>query len=172
MLETRTVFEFLSCFSHSCTCRPFRDLPKLTGDSLAQRYERTITRIEQISRPGYNVNIQWECKFDEAKITEENPELSHSIVRHSPLKTRDALYGGRTEAMRLHYKIGENEISEYCDVISLYPYICKYSKFPIGQPVIHVGDVCKDVGVSLLMNCMIKCTVVPPKGLYPVLPYS
>jgi hypothetical protein len=132
-----------------------------------------MARIHQIVRAVYNVKIQWECKFHEARITEEKPELlTHPVVRHSPLKTRDALYGGRTEAMRLHYYIGEGETIEYCDVISLYPYICKYFKFPICHPVIHVGQVCKDAGSCLRMNGLIKCTVVPPKGLYhPVLPY-
>jgi len=53
------------------------------------------------------------------------------------MNTRDALYGGLTEAMRLHYKIKEGEESvQYCDM-SLYPYICKYFKFPIGHPIIH-----------------------------------
>jgi hypothetical protein len=27
--------------------------------------------------------------------------------------------------------------------MSLYPYICKYFKFPVGDPFIHVGDPCK-----------------------------
>jgi len=50
------------------------------------------------------------------------------------MNTRDALYGGRTEAMRLHYKIKESEESvQYCDIMSLYPYICKYFKFPIDE---------------------------------------
>jgi hypothetical protein len=102
-----------------------------------------MARIEQIALAGYNVKIQWECKFDEAKINEENSELlTHAIVRHSPLKTRDALYVGRTEAMRLQYRIGKNETIEYCEEISLYPYICKYFIFPIGHPVIQVGVRC------------------------------
>ena len=51
--------------------------------------------------------------------------------------TRDALYGGRIEAMRLHYRIDEDvETIQYCDVKSLYPFICKYFKFPIGHPII------------------------------------
>jgi len=45
--------------------------------------------------------------------------------------------------MRLLYKINENESIQYCDVMSLYPYICKYYQFPIGHPVIHLGDMCK-----------------------------
>ena len=92
-------------------------------------------RLEQITRAGYQVKVQWECEF------EESPELlAHPIVRQSPLCTRDARYGGRTEAMRLHYKVQENETIQYVDVMSLFPYICRYFKFPIGHPRIHVGD--------------------------------
>ena len=71
---------------------------------------------------GYTVKMMWECRFDEEKIVEKKPELlTHSIVRHSPLHIRDALYGGRTEALRLHHNIAENveETIQYCDVMSL-----------------------------------------------------
>ena len=79
-----------------------------------------MNRIKQIAKAGYNVTCQWECVFDEAKIAENKPELlTHPNVQHSPLKTRDALYGGRTEAMRLHYETDENETIEYCHVITL-----------------------------------------------------
>ena len=93
------------------------------GETLAERYEQTLARIELIKRAGYHVKIKWECKFDEAKIVEQKPELlGHPVVKHAPLITRDALYGGRTEAMRLHYKIREGEESiQYCDTMSLYP---------------------------------------------------
>jgi len=75
--------------------------------------------------------------------------------------------------MPLPYKIREGEESvQYCDVMSLYPYICKYFKFPIGHPVIHVGDACADKESCLKMDGLIKCTIVPPKDLYhPVLPF-
>jgi len=95
-------------------------------------------------------------------------------VRHSPLHIRDALYGGRTEALCLHYKIAENEKEtiQYCDVMSLYPYLCKYFKFPIGHPVVHVGDTCKDIRACLQMEGQIKCAILPPTDLYhPVLPF-
>jgi hypothetical protein len=62
------------------------------------------------------------------------------------LNTRDALYGGRTEDMRLHYKIIEGEETiQYCDIMSLYTYICKYFKFPIGHPNFHVRVTCADI---------------------------
>jgi hypothetical protein len=37
--ETKTVYEFLGCFFHGCTCRPFRDFNTMSGDTMAQRYE-------------------------------------------------------------------------------------------------------------------------------------
>jgi G:T-mismatch repair DNA endonuclease (very short patch repair protein) len=129
--ETRTLYEFLGCYYHGCTCQLLRDVKTLDGETLSERYEQTLSRIEQLEIAGYRVKIQWECKFDEAKIADQKPELLvHHIVRHSPLITRDALYGRRTEAMRLHYKIREGKESVlYCDVMSLYPYIC-ISNFP------------------------------------------
>jgi len=66
----------------------------------------------------------------------------------------------------------ENESIQYCDIMSLYPYIIKYYKFPIGHPVIQVGDTCKNIKVCVQLEGLIKCTVVPPTDLYhPVLPF-
>ena len=98
--ETLTVYEFFGCFYHVHTCQPFRDVATLKGDTLAERYEQTMSPLEHITRAGYLVKVQWECEFDDA----ERP-----IVQQSPLRTHDALYGGRTEAMRLNYKARDNE---------------------------------------------------------------
>jgi len=103
--ETKIIYEFLGCFYSGHTCQPFRDVKTIGGVTLAERYERTMARIQQITQAGYQVKIQWECEFDESGIVNQKPELlAHPIVEQSPLHTDDALYGGRTEAMRLHYK--------------------------------------------------------------------
>ena len=66
----------------------------------------------------------------------------------------------------------KNETIEYCYVISLYPYICNYFKFPLGHLTVHVGDTCRNVDACLKMDGLIGCTIVPPKRLFhPVLPY-
>jgi len=105
-----------------------------------------MSRLYQITRSGYLVEVQWECEFDKSDIVKEKPELlTHPIVQQSPLRTRDALYGGRTEAKCLYRKASENETIQYVDIMSLYPYICKYFMFTIGHPVIHVGDACRDI---------------------------
>jgi len=36
--ETRTIYEFNSCFHHGHTCQSFRDVTTKIGDTLAERY--------------------------------------------------------------------------------------------------------------------------------------
>jgi len=118
------------------------------------------------------VKVQWDCEFEESDIVKQKTELlTHPTLQQSPLGTRDALYGGRTEAMCFYRKARENETIQYVDVMSLYPYTCKYFKFPIGHPVIHVGDACWDIEACLCMEDLIRFSFVPPDKLYhPVLP--
>ena len=53
-----------------CKFRPLRDFETLGGDTFAERYERTMSRNEQITAAGYTVKLIWECEFDAAKIVE------------------------------------------------------------------------------------------------------
>jgi G:T-mismatch repair DNA endonuclease (very short patch repair protein) len=73
------------------------------GDTLAERYEKTMARFSKITEAGLQVLVQWECEFDKS-ILASHPELeTQHIVLHESLNTRDALYGDATEAMSLHY---------------------------------------------------------------------
>jgi hypothetical protein len=144
----------------------------MAGDTLAERYDKPMALLAKITEAGYQVEVQWECEFDK-DILPANPELeAHLIVLHEPLNTRNALYWGRTEAMRLRYKAAEGETIQYVDVMSLYPYTCKYFKFPIGHPVIHAGDDCADTDAMFQKDGLMKCTTLPPKHLFhSVLPF-
>ena len=125
--ETKTVYEFMGCFWHGHTCLAFRDRPVGRDDeTLADRYERTMNRLEQITGVGYQVEVMWECQFQDILALNQAIK-THPLVAVGPLRTRDALYGGRTEAMRLHYKVrpGEETI-QFTDIMSLYPYICRH----------------------------------------------
>ena len=148
---TPTVYKIFGCYFHGHMCQLFRDVSTMSDDTLAERYERTMSRLEEITREGYLFKSLWVCEIDEASIV--RPELlAHPIVQQSQMCTRDTLYGGRTEAMRLHYKARENETIQYVDVMSLYIYISKYFKFLVVHPVIHVGDACKDKEACLAME--------------------
>jgi hypothetical protein len=130
-----------------------------------------MARPEQITKAGNEVELMWECEFDR-DILPKHPELrNHPLVQHAPLNTRDAMYGVRTEAMGLYKKIEEGQKTiEYCEVVSLDPYVCKYGKFPTGHPVIHAGEACRDFDVMLRKKGLIKCRVMPPKKLHHRLP--
>jgi len=74
--------------------------------------------------------------------------------------------------MCLYHKARENDTIQYLDVMSLYPHICKYFNFPIGHPIIHAGDACRDIETCLRVEGLIKCLIVPPDKFYhPFLPY-
>jgi G:T-mismatch repair DNA endonuclease (very short patch repair protein) len=89
--ERNTVCDFNGCYWHGHSCQPFRDVHTLAGDTLAERYEKTIARLAHITQAGYQVEDQWECEFDKG-ILAAHPELeTHPIVLHEPLNTRDAL---------------------------------------------------------------------------------
>jgi len=90
--ETNAIYEFVVCHWHGFSFQPFRDVITTNGDFMAARYEQTLARLEQITRAGYHVTVQWECEFDDAGIA--TPELlAHQTVCKSPLCTRDALCG-------------------------------------------------------------------------------
>jgi len=56
------------------TCQPLRDVGTLSGHTLAEWYERTMSCVEQITGAGYLVKFQLECKFDNAGIVKEKTE--------------------------------------------------------------------------------------------------
>ena len=120
-----------------------------------------MARLEQLTHTGYQVKVQWEFEFEDALIA-TTELLAHATVLQSHLCTRVALYSGRTKAMVLHYTSREGKTIQNLDVMSLYPYICKYFKFPVGHPVIHVRDACKDKEAYLRKEVLIKCSIVPP----------
>jgi hypothetical protein len=65
----------------------------------------------------------------------------------------------------------QGEVIRYVDVISLYPYICKYEKVPLGHPKVYVGADCPPD--CLDREWIIRCKVLPSRKLnHPVLPYK
>ncbi|CAC5394811.1 unnamed protein product [Mytilus coruscus] len=90
-----------------------------------------------------------------------------SIDISNPLEPRDAFYGGRTEAFKLYSEATSTHKIKYYDVTSLYPYINKTGKIPLGHPNIitenfeHISN----------YEGLIKCKILPPRRLHiPVLP--
>ncbi len=86
----------------------------------------------------------------------------------SPLKPRDAFFGGRTNATKLFYEAGQGEKMYYADVTSLYPFVNKYKKYPIGHPTViteNFGDINKYEG---LVKCKSAATKRVISSNYPI----
>lgn len=176
--QTNQIFEFNGCYYHGHTkCLPYRRDEPINDnilDTLNTRYESTTIKIERLQACGHKVIVQWECDF--RKELELNKKMKEeldtdSVLNTLPLNPRDSFFGGRTGNTRTYYKCKEGEKIKYIDVCSLYPYICKYGKFPLKHPEVIVGDEnCKKEDLKLIHG-LIKCTILPPQDLYhPVLP--
>jgi len=44
--ETRNMYEYFGSYYHVHTRQPYHDVSKISGDTLAERYERTMVGIE------------------------------------------------------------------------------------------------------------------------------
>jgi len=57
----KVLYEFFGCYWHVHTCLQFRDVTTLVGNTLDERYEHIISRMEQIMRARYQVEKTWGC---------------------------------------------------------------------------------------------------------------
>lgn len=170
-----TVYSFLGCYWHQCIqCFPnqYHNNPDNKKVKMSLLYETCRLRANKIRELGYELIEIWEHEFDDMLKT--NPDINAYIntldhLKVAPLDPRDAFMGGRTGVCKLYHKAKDGEKIFYSDVTSLYPYINKYKKYPIGVPNILLGP---DLDNRNVFNIdgLIKVAILPPKRLYhPVL---
>ncbi|XP_055714928.1 uncharacterized protein LOC129809144, partial [Phlebotomus papatasi] len=172
---SNTVYSFEGCFFHGHTCFLNRGhaFSKKPNDNMQSRYEATLKRLDHIRQLGYNLVSIWECEF--RRMLESDPVLAERLNNHpevvdSGFDLRSAVYGGRTEVFRTYYKCRPGDKIYYYDFTSLYPWANKYSKYFVGHPKI-IKDIPSQEEV-LKHDGVVKCTILPPKGLYiPCLPF-
>ena len=173
---TRTVYEFHGCLWHGCRkCyKGERDIKtSVNADrTLNEVYVATQVKIQTLRAGGYTVVQMWECDWKK-QLEDKTSDASmfvNSLTLADPLQPREAFFGGRTGAVALYAIIDESkgEVIRYLDVTSLYPWVNKTAKYPIGHPTIitnpghlRIGEY---FGVALV-------DILPPAGLFhPVLP--
>lgn len=133
--EKGMVFEYQGCYYHGCPkcLTQNRDKARNNGGcTFNELYENTVKKISAIKSLGYDVKEMWECDFDRMKS--ENPAIreylkNHPLVSKLVLNPKDAFFGGRTENFVTFHDIKNDERINYIDICSLYPSICKFSKF-------------------------------------------
>ncbi|XP_052778720.1 uncharacterized protein LOC128216186 [Mya arenaria] len=165
----KVVLEMNGCFWHGCNrCFKSNTVNSVNDMTMGDLYARTMDKQQYIESLGYTYVSKWECDFK--KEIQDVPGLQEFIKYVNivtPLEPRDAFYGGRTEGFKLYEEASKDQEINYYDVTSLYPYVNKTGKIPLGHPEIvteNFKDITKYEG-------LIKCKIVPPRGLYlPVLP--
>ena len=101
-----------------------------------------------------------------------------------PINTRDSFFGGRTNAIVLHREFPTNSHGGYLDFCSLYPYVLKCERYPIGHHTHFTNNFSPFFKVCCKVCCcvpgwhwripyfgLMKVKILPPrKLLFPVLP--
>jgi hypothetical protein len=165
-----TVFEYNGCRFHGCPCLQMMSVfdPK-SHHTMNELNKLTKKKKSDLESAGYRVISIYECEFN-AQV-KDDPDLRNfvnSLDIPKRMKIRDSFYGGRTSGFKLHYKVAADEEILYLDVCSLYPFINKVAKMPVGHPEIinknfdpHFKNYFGFAHVKIL----------PPHNLYiPVLP--
>ncbi|XP_045201509.2 uncharacterized protein LOC123555044 [Mercenaria mercenaria] len=136
--------------------------------TMGELHDKTIEKQRYLENDGYTYICICESEFDKQVSNDSNMRsFIESLGIISPLEPRDAFYGGRTEAYTLYKEASADETIDYYDVTSLYPWVNKTGKIPLGHPKI-VTENFKELDKY---EGLIKCKVLPPKGLFhPVLP--
>ena len=131
-----TAYEFNGCFWHGCLrCYSMETKNPVNDLTMGELYQRTLDKQKYIEDHGYTYICKWECDFNkEINEKESLRGLISEMDLLPPLEPRDAFYGGRTEAFTLYH---DKEQINYYDVTSLYPFVNKTGKMPVGHPRDH-----------------------------------
>jgi hypothetical protein len=172
--ETKTAYEFHGCYWHGCP-KCYQPATYNTIKNFTMRYiykcheERRSKLLKIFDAQGIKLVEKWECayKLDTASNIDQSNYIKNNPIEE-PLIPRDALFGGRTNAFRLHYKCKPGEKIKYYDITSLYPAVQKQEQYPIGHPEILKNP--ETTSIAEFFG-IVKCSVLPPASLYaPVLP--
>ena len=173
IVEPPIVFEFMGCLWHGCpSCHKqqrWRQYSANPDRTLEELYEATQAKLQRLCAAGFQVVVQWECQWKQQ--IESTPSISSflsSLTSTPPLQPRDAFFGGRTGAVALFHQTDPGEKIFYVDVTSLYPWVNKTARYPLGHPTIYYEPEDQDLdnyfGIALV-------TIRPPRHLFhPVLP--
>ena len=171
--DTNSVYEFQCCFYHGCPkCFPNRHSQIRAHDqkTMDDVYNHAQARDRAIRQGGYNLITQWECEWNQLKKDRDDIRAFVDGLGLVPrLEPRDALFGGRTEAIQLYATAKGPDAIHYVDFTSLYPWVNKNCRYPVGHPTIITKPTFTDLSAYF---GLMQCIILPPEGLYhPVLPY-
>ena len=121
--------------------------------TMEELWRATQVKENALRNHGYNLKVMWEHDWD--KLYQHDPNVKDFVTTLQlvePLQPRNAFFGGRTGAVALHAVASEGEEIWYVDVTSLYPWVNKNARYPIGHPIIitqpRIQDIANYFGIA------------------------
>ncbi len=165
----KVALEFHGDFWHGNPVRYSRSTVNPVNQmTMGELFDKTLEKRQYLEQQGYTYMCIWESDFNQQ--CQKSPQMRYFMEQLdivTPLEPRDAFDGGRTEAYTLYKEASVDEDIDYYDVTSLYPWVNKTGKIPLGHPEI-ITENFRDLDQY---EGLVKCKVLPPKSLFhPVLP--
>lgn len=163
-------FEFLGCFYHGClTCNKADDIQQTTKKTFKEVNKECLEKLKKLKRTkNFKLRCIWGHEWENQKKNDSVKEFMSKYIPPVRLNPREALCGGRTNALCLYYRTKLEEKIHYYDFTSLYPFINKTKVYPTGHPTI----IFKEFKSVKEYFGLIRAKVYPPRDLFhPVLPY-
>ena len=164
--STKTVLEFYGCYYHGCPqCYPDRTATVTLNNeevNVDTLYKAVLLKQSYYQHRKFAVREIWEHDFDTREEYVQS-RLAHyyAIKCVGSINIRESFYGGRTNNIKFYHRCAEDEVIRYLDFTSLYPFVLRQYKYPLGHPCL-IEENFKDVNQYF---GFIKCKVLPPKNL-------
>ena len=158
------------CVTRCVRCYAQAGLNPVVKETYGVLYGQFMSKVNELKvRYSHEVEVMWECEWLQRRKNDLSVQtFLQSYRKPERLDPREALFGGRTNAMKLYHKVSEGEKVRYYDFTSLYPAVNTQKQYPFGHPQI----IYRDFGSLDKYFGFVKCDVLPPRGLFhPVLPY-
>jgi hypothetical protein len=189
--SSRVVYQYHGCYWHGCDiCFKMDRFLRHAhiGKTMNDLHFSTMLRTAQLSRAGYKVIEMWGHDWD--SVREEWKPFPDWIAAQQPIFPREALMGGRTNAVKL-YSYCKSEVDiiypmyllladpvdriRYADVVSLYPHVMWCKEYPMGHPTIFLEPIELGCAEERILSGdwfgIVRCDVDPPDDLFfPILP--
>lgn len=165
----KVVLEFHRDFWHGNPAKFSRStINPVNRMTMGELFDKTLEKRHYLEDLGYTYRCIWDSDFEQqCKNIPPMKAFVNQLDIVTPVEPRDAFYRGSTEAYTLYKEASTGEDIDYYDGTSLYPWVNKTGKIPLGHPTI----ITENFRTVDQYEGLIKCKILPPRLLFhPVLP--
>ena len=123
---------------------------------------QTRAKIQHLTALGYHVKEMWECEWQHMIQSDNHlKEFVETLDIVTPLNPRKAFFGGRTNAIKLHHKVEENE-----QIHTATWFCCTRAQIWNASTPSVTQNSPKTTDISRYYG-LVKCKILPPNYIIP-----